>query len=919
MNDLQSVSSNISSDLLSTKLSLPRLRHSLVSREPLFAQLDHSLDHTLTLLSAPAGFGKTTVIRAWIASRTTKQKPFRVAWLSLDTGDNGPVRFWRYMIAACQRLEAAIGQTALARLRSLQPLSLEIPMQFPFEELLTTLINDLSKLPDPCILVLEDYHAITLPQIHRMLSFFLDHLPATLHMLLLSRSDPPLPLASLRAHGDILEIRASDLRFSLAETRMFLQQTLPFPLSEETMMYLHERTEGWGAGLNLLVCALRRYTNPSEQAHFLSTLTGKYRPLLEYLVSDVLDAQSETLQTFLLQTGGLGHVTGSLCDTVTGRNDSELLLEQVERANLFLEPLDGAGQWYRYHVLFAEAMLHEARRRLGKDALHACFGRASIWYEQHHQIANAIEAALLAEDFTRTAALVERLSGSLYALETNEHYTLRRWLGQVPQEILHSHPALCLVYVVALLFDPDGRVVTDTARREQIETLLNLEEQHCLAEHDTARLGEAYALRALLITWQGNLQQAGRLARQALACLKDVEIAWRSMCLSIIGAEERFSGSLAIALQMAQESLALVQRAENPYGSRALLLELGETCIARGELHQADASYRQVLSNAGEDLFDRSKALLGLAQISYEWNQLDIASQEAQEAHDLATRIADVGLQVQSSLILARILYASGNTIEAQQQLTKLVAYARVHHAPLLYRESLFWQARFQLASGDLASVQHWMKHRSEDDEPLSFSLQAREDLLIARLLLARGELQEAQRLLEQCLNKAHNHAYTSSVIETQILTALAYFHQNNRELAWQALQTVLTQLRTESYRRLFLDEGQTMAACLRASIPGNTLGENEIYLHALLPLFESDQSEQPSGAFPAPSLIEPLSSQEQRVLRLFVAGLSKPEIAQELVISTNTVKTHLQHIYRKLHISSRVEAREAARRFHLR
>ncbi len=335
MKELQHTQPFDTYELLSTKLALPRPRPSLVLREALLARLDEGLEHKLTLLSAPAGFGKTTLVSEWIATRGERQDSPPVAWVSLDAGDNDPVRFWRYVITACRSFHTNVGESALALLQtSRRP---------PLESMLTTFINELAQLACRGYLVLEDYHVITSPRIHETVTYFVDHLPATLHLLILTRSDPPLPLAHLRAHDDLCELDAADLRFSLEETQTFLQQTLPFSLSAEAISRLEARTEGWVAGLRLLALALQGRKDPRDLEHMLVTFTGSHRHILEYFVADVLSSQPEALQEFLLQTSVLSRLTGSLCDAVTGRNDSELMLEQLERANLFLLPLDERG------------------------------------------------------------------------------------------------------------------------------------------------------------------------------------------------------------------------------------------------------------------------------------------------------------------------------------------------------------------------------------------------------------------------------------------------------------------------------------------------------------------------------------------------------------------------------------------------
>src|SRR6266576_567959 len=482
-------------ELLGTKLALPRPRPSLVLREPLLARLDEALEYKLTLLSAPAGFGKTTLVSEWIATRGERQDPLPVAWLSLDAGDNDPVRFWRYVIAACQAFQTGIGKSALALLHT--------PRRPSLETVLTTFINELAQLAHRCVFVLEDYHVITSPQIHETMAYLVDHLPATVHLLILTRSDPPLPLARLRAHGDLYELHAADLRFSLAETEIFLRQALPFTLSAEAFTRLEARPDGWVTGLRLLALALQGREDTRDLEHMLGTFTGSHRHILEYLVADVLSSQPEPLQEFLLQTAFLNRLTGSLCEAVTGRNDSELMLEQLERANLFLLPLDDAGQWYRYHALFAEAMQHEARRRLGEDYVRSLYDKASLWYEQHGLLAEAVEVALSARDFVRAAALIERIIEPHNI--NNELHTWLRWIEQLPEEVLQAHPALCLTYAIALLYTLDR---SDPAAMTLIQPPLEMAERFWRTAGNGPKLGEALAARSQLAWWQGDLKEA---------------------------------------------------------------------------------------------------------------------------------------------------------------------------------------------------------------------------------------------------------------------------------------------------------------------------------------------------------------------------------------------------------------------------
>ena len=925
--------------LLVPKLLPPRLYTSLVTRPRLLARLDAGLAGKLTLLSAPAGFGKTTLVSQWIADRSTHQsdqhRPPFIAWVSLDPGDNDPVRFWRYVMTSCQAWQAAPGQSALMLFHTAPP--------SPLEAVLTLFLNELSQLPRKGILVLEDYHVITTSQIHETLTFVLDHLPATLHRMIITRVDPPLPLPRWRAHNDLCELHTEDLRFTQEETQALLQPTMPFPPSTEVVMHLDTHLEGWVTGLRLIALTLqgRATQQEIEIEQVLASFSGNQRHLLEYFVTEVLDAQPEPLQVFLLHTSVLHRLTGSLCDMVTGRNDSEQLLEVMERAGLFLILLEGGGRWYRYHTLFAEAMQYEARRRLGDEAVRSCSSRASVWYEHHDLLTEAVEAALEAQAFARAAVLLEQIIKPHYAQEVYEYHTLHRWLDAFPEAILGQHPRLCLRLAMLLLFSSDRGAASPIP----IERLLHLAEQAFEVEDNRSGLGEVRAARALIARLQGDVALAARLARQGLAWLPEGEQQWRAGCLRCLGEEERLSGQLHKARQTLLEAQALFAAAGNRYATRDTLLALGEVCFLQGELHQAAELYRAALAAVGEDLTDTGQALLGLARLSYEWNDLAAAEQEAQEAGDLGTRFADESLQVHASLVLADIQQARSQTAQAQHRLQVLLAQMQPHHPPLLHQEISVALARHQLAALDLAAVEHWSITSAMHRESIPLLLQEQEELLVARLVLAQEKasalrpaepershargmadrktrLDEALHLLDRRQVEARQQGRTRSDVEMLILMALLHFAHQRQSQAWQRLREALALAHAEGYQRLFLDEGEPMLALLRAVLPLIGNESPDTYVRTLLRAFAQQHIEQiapdAAGSPGSARLIEPLSPQEHRVLRLLVAGFSNPEIAEAMVVSNNTVKTQVQSIYRKLNVKSRKEASKAVRDQHL-
>jgi LuxR family maltose regulon positive regulatory protein len=892
------------SDLLRTRLAPPRPRAALVARDSLLARLDAGLERPLTLLSAPAGFGKTTLVSAWMAARAASHNLPPIAWVSLDASDNDPVRFWRYLITACQGFDTGIGRAALALLQSAQ--------QVPLERMLTVLLNELAQLPGKHILVLEDYHLITAPQIHGSLTFLLDHLPAALHVLLMSRSNPPLPLARWRAHNDLSELDAADLRFSAQETQAFLQHILPQPLSPEALARLQARTEGWAAGLHLLALALQGRQTPQEIEHVLLNFSGSHRHILEYLLSEVFSAQPEPVQQFLLQTASLSRLTSSLCDAVTARTDSQQMLDHLERANLFLLPLDEAGTWYRYHALFAEALQHEARRRLGEDALRACSRQASHWYEQHGLLAEAIEAAFAAQTFERAVALMSRFNEQHRF--NNELHTLQRWIQQLPADFLARQPEICLTYAWALLYTLDRSA---PATRAIVEAPLGMAERFWQAEGNRPKLAEVLSFRAHIAWWQGERAQTFALARQVLEAQPPEGTECGADSLLFVGIEDLLAGRFETARQEISRAGILLDTYGNPYGARAARLMLTDLDAFQGQLHQAARRFRQLQEEAGDDYSDQAAALTGLAALALEWNDLDTAEQRTSEALDIARRCAeDIGKQHAEEHILApalimqaRLFHARGETVQAERVLQELLALLEQHTWPHLEREVRAWQAWFALTSGDLAAAQHWYETTAQHAEEVSLLQQEREALLVARLLLAQGGPVAALRLLERWQNEPHAQERTRSRLEMQMLSALAHFARDDQPQARQLLIQTLTQAQRANYQRLFLDEGAPMAAALRAVLPHLVEPPLQTYVRGLLSAFPQEQRPAPLPT----SLIEPLSQQERRVLRLLAAGRSNPEIAQELVVSVNTVKTQVQSIFRKLNVSNRKEARNAA------
>jgi LuxR family maltose regulon positive regulatory protein len=791
------------------------------------------------------------------------------------------------------------------------------------EAVLALLLNDLANLQDACLLVLDDYHLISEPRIHGTMAAFLEHLPASLHVLLLSRSTPTLPLARQRARGELFEIQAADLRFTTAETDHFLRQTLALPLARETLAQLDSQLEGWPAGLRLLALALRGHKNQQEVEHYLVSFAGSHRLILDYFVSEVLSAHPEALQDFLLRTSVLHQFSGPLCDFVTGRQDSTHQLAEMERAGLFLEALDATGEWFRYHTLFAQAMRTEAHRRLGEDTLRALSAQASIWFEARGRFTEAIEAALQAQNMQRALILIGQLIEARSLHELQEVHTVLLWLQQIPEALLKYYPVLCQYYAAALLFS--GKVVP--AGFTQLEKLLQMAEEGWRAMGNAAKIGEAQTFRAMIASRQGARQRALALAREALTRLPADAKAWRNISLGIVGIGALQEGQLNEAYDVLQEARACWEAVGNFDAMRGIILILGKIYFEQAALHKAEDSYRQVLTLAQEakDGEDTAHALQSLAAVAYERNLLATAEQQAQEALAVSSQIASTERQVEAALLLARAEHARGQSEAALQRcasLSDILSSGTPLETPLraqISRRIQAEQARFHLAAGDYAVVHRWANSRYQHDEHISPSQREREDLIIVRLLIVQGKIREAQDMLTRLLASTGEAERIRIKLEIQLLQAMVYAASKQLHEARQHLLTVLKHAHTEGFLRLFLDEGETIAALLHTLIPQVHEQALRSYARSILHAFaqERGKTEAPANLFSG-QLIKPLSPQELRVLRLLAAGRSNREIALEHIVSVNTIRTQVQSIYRKLGVNNRVGACEMARQLHL-
>jgi LuxR family maltose regulon positive regulatory protein len=878
----------------------PRLSPAVIQREELLTRLDEGLTKKVIIITAPTGFGKTTLVRMWIGSRD-----FASVWVTLDEHDNDPVRFWTYISSALRTIDSSLGKATLSLLASPQPPS--------FESLLTPLINDLTRLKKSSVLVLEDYHAIKSPEIHEGITFLIQHLPESIHLVFITRAEPDLPLGILRVRDELLEVDAADLRFNRGEVDAFLQTTLRSNLPPTAVSQLFEKTEGWPAGMRLVTLALQNKGNKANLDQLIQSFTGSDRYVADYLIKEVFESQPKDIQSFLLKTSFFPRLTGSLCDAILETTNSTAILEQLDRDNLFLVQLERRGNqlWYRYNPLFAESLQYLAGQRLNETEISRLFDKASQWYEFQGLFDEAIDTALTARLFDRALSLIEKF---IEIHDMSGLRTIGRWLEGIPQHEMLRHPVLCFTYAQIILYSTD-RFAPATATR--IEPFLHAAEAAWRAEENYAHLGQLLSFRGNVVWWQGDFPKAFEYSRQSLEFLPEQDVFWRGNSLISVGHEALSAGRILEAQDQLLEARALLGAAQNIYGVLAAIQFLAEIFFWQGEFEQAEQLNRQIQAEAiGEEsmLDDQGIASLNLAHIAYERNELDQAEQFATRAFDLAHQRANEILEGQATIRLAHIFSARSNAVRSHEILKSLEAKIQ---NPALLREIQNTQALLSIRTGDISSLAWWVKIAADKNQTTLHIQKEREAFTLARLRIAEGQSSEVLDLLKNWQEDAAQNGRVRSLVEACCLEALAHYAAADSSAAVQPLHQALSLGHAKGFRRLFLDEGPRMVALLQAMLP--TLSNRTLNLFAAT-LLHSFPPELTFHSAETRSLLqmEALSQQELRVLRLLVGGLSNADIARELVVSANTVKTHVKSIYRKLSVNSREEAREVARELRL-
>ena len=913
--------------LLTTKLYIPPLRPELVPRPRLIERLNTGLrsGRKLTLISAPAGFGKTTLLSAWINQiletlvpgaeqdrrfgPATGKSPIpnipKFAWLSLDKGDNDFAHFFIHFIAALQSVKPGLGDRVLAVFQS--------PQLPPVKAVLTSLINEIAAAgPERLALVLDDYHVIQSPT-NQAVSFLLERLPPQLHLIIVTRRDPSLPLARLRVRGQMTEIRGSDLQFTEKEAALFFNQAMGLALTPEEITLLKSRTEGWIAGLQLAALALQATAPSQSRAEFIRAFSGNDRYVIDYLVSEVLSGQSQEVGRFLLQTAILERLCGPLCDAVrfgstespsssfrtavTGTTgDGQRLLEYLDQSNLFLVPLDNRREWYRYHHLFGDVLLRRLRQA-EPDQIPEFHRRASAWYEGQGYHGDAIRHALAAQDLERAARLVEQ--NALQLLIHSELTTLIKWLDALPDDLIRSRPWLCVYSAWAHFII--GQFKTAQTRLQDAQRLSHLAEQNLL--------GHIAVIRARMALAGQDLEQALKLARQALGY-----VSARSPVhghIAVIQGQVAFlRGDLAGASQALTEAVSIAQDCEHLFMVVDASTRLGYLQTLQGRLCQALKTYQEALKLAdvqGRKLPVAGNAHIRMALALREQNELPAAKHHLTQGLELCALFGNLR---SGYLALARLRQADGDwdgALRAVQDAERQGSGPGATFDILGVERCRLWLA---LVRDDQAAASRWVQKSglSADDE-LTFGREP-EHILLARALIALNKPTQANRLLERLLLAAQAGGRTERAIEILALRALAFQALGDATQALACLERALSLAEPEGYVRLFVDEGQAMNKLLRQAV---SRGVAPGYARKLLAAFAT-----PARETPPQTLIDPLSERELEVLQLLATSLSSTDIARELSVAVSTVRSHTKSIYSKLNVHRRMDAIERAKELQL-
>ena len=907
----------MSTPVLATKLYAPTRRPQVVARPRLIERLHSTLepDHRLTLLSAPAGFGKTTVLGDWLAHLDELPASPRVGWLSLDAGDNDLVRLLTHATAALHRAGLEIDTGVIESVGSGSATAA-----------LTAMVNDVALVGELMpgerwVLVLDDYQVIEASEVHEAVTFLLDHLPDQLHLVMATRSDPPLPLARLRARGQLTEVRAADLRFTAAEAREFLNRAMGLDLSPAEVDALDERTEGWVAGLQLAALSLRGMPGAAESAAFIEAFTGSNRFVIDYLADEVLARQPPEVRDFLLRTAVLERLSGPLCDAVTGRADGTRTLEELERGNLFVVPLDAERSWYRYHHLFGDA-LHARLLTERPDEVPDLHQRASAYYESLGFDPDAVRHALAAEDFDRAARLIEE--GMSELSRTRQDGLLLSWARALPDSVVRRSPVLCIVSGWSFLMAGDLDALEsrlDDAEAALAEGAQDPELTAKWADTDQLRTAPATisVYRASLAQARGDVAGTVRHARRVLELAGPEDHFLRGAGGGFLGLAAWAAGDLQEAQATFSEAMRSLHAAGNLVDELDGTVNLADMWVALGRPSRARRLCEQTLRTASErgDPHLRATADMhvALAELDRELDDLSSAEAHLETARVISERTSITENRHRRFVAMALVRAACDDSDAALRLLDEAEELYRPGFYPDV-RPIAAMRARVQIAAGDLTAAASWAVERGVAVDEEAEYLREYDHLTLARLVLAQhradggsaSQVTAVLGLLERLQTAATESGRDGSVLEIRVLMALAHQEHGDLSEAVAALCRALADApEPDSYVRLFLDEGEPMLTLLKL-VAGDSAGaEVRGQVHRLLERADAPVESQQS-------LADPLSQRELEVLRMLDGELTGPEIARELYITLNTLRTHTKRIFIKLDAKTRAGAVHRAR-----
>ena len=903
--------------LLKTKLAIPPLRSDVVSRPRLLKKLNEGANRKLSLLSAPPGFGKTTLLSEWIL-----KKKLPAAWFSIDESDNDPISFLTYMIAALQTVDKNWGQPALELIQS--------PQSPSFESTIITLINSLIPIPKNMVLVLDDYHLIQSSSIHDMMGLFLDALPPKMHLILASRSDPPLPISRFRSQNQLTEIRTGDLSFTSEETTLYFKDKLHEDLSIEDIALLESRTEGWITGLQLAALSMQGRKDLSE---FVAKFSGDNRYIVDYLMEEVLHRQPEHIQDFLRQTSILDPLSGPLCDAVMEKKNSQQMLDMLEKSNLFIFSLDNERNWFRYHRLFADSLSQRLQYKQ-EEIVPELHQRACDWYDKHGMKYEAVDHALTAHDYDRAAFLLEDMAETVW--DRGQQVKLAQWFGHLPERLISKRPQLCVFYARSLIMSgrqkeaelclTSAEKVLESSSEEIVEVLPDgTQFQHIFNRKEM--LGKVSAVRALMAMYRGDVANVIEHAYHALVLLSEENLTWRGVVETMLGMAHGWAGdgNMIKAEKAFSSAISIMEKAGNTSFYLFAGLALAGIYTYLGRLKDAETLCRKLLTvaeDAGMSKTGNAASLHSiLGGILCEKDDLVTGMPMIKKGLELAKLSHDLIALQGIRLNWIRVLILIKDFPRALHFIDEITKDSKkIDLPPWMVHVVAAYQAQIWMELGHTDLWGQWLEERGISiEDKLSCRIES-EHVVLARILIIQDRPEEADRLLERLIKNAQEGQRIVSVMEMRLVRAKALYAQAKIEETVQELKQALAQGESSGFIHVFTMEGKLIARLLAKVLEDKkwTQTEQDLpcstqYINKILSAF--------GGAIAQPKIVgidESLSDREIEVLKLIAAGLTNQEIAERLFISLNTVRTHTKNINGKLDVHSRTQAIARAKKLGL-